>query len=56
MPIERDVPGIVDVAAKADVSVSTVSRVLSGRTRVSDRLRSKVEAAVQELGDRKSVV
>ncbi|WP_022877910.1 LacI family DNA-binding transcriptional regulator [Microbacterium sp. B19] len=52
MPIERDVPGIVDVAAKADVSVSTVSRVLSGRTRVSDRLRSKVEAAVQELGYR----
>ncbi|MGN7970630.1 LacI family DNA-binding transcriptional regulator [Microbacterium sp. 22296] len=46
------VPGIVDVAAKAGVSLSTVSRVLSGRTRVSDKLRAQVEAAVAELGYR----
>ncbi|SDO75932.1 transcriptional regulator, LacI family [Microbacterium testaceum StLB037] len=52
MPLDRDVPGIVDVAEKAGVSLSTVSRVLSGRTPVSDRLRRKVEAAVAELGYR----
>lgn len=52
MPLDREVPGIVDVAEKAGVSLSTVSRVLSGRTPVSDRLRQKVEAAVAELGYR----
>lgn len=52
MPLDRDVPGIVDVAERAGVSLSTVSRVISGRTRVSDRLREKVEAAVAELGYR----
>lgn len=49
MSYERQVPGIVDVAAKAGVSLSTVSRVISGRTPVSPKLRAKVEAAVQEL-------
>jgi len=52
MAFDRDVPGIVDVAEKAGVSLSTVSRVLSGRTPVSERLREKVEAAVEELGYR----
>lgn len=52
MPLERHTPGIVDVAARAGVSLSTVSRVLSGRTRVSDGLRAKVESAVAELGYR----
>ncbi|MDF2665668.1 MAG: transcriptional regulator [Microbacterium sp.] len=52
MSLDRHVPGIVDVAAKAGVSLSTVSRVLSGRIRVSDELRVKVEAAVAELGYR----
>lgn len=52
MSFDRRVPGIVDVAAKAGVSLSTVSRVLSGRTPVSDALRAKVEAAVVELGYR----
>lgn len=41
---------IEDVAAKAGVAISSVSRVLSGHLDVSERMRSKVEAAVQELG------
>lgn len=39
----------MDVAAKAGVSLSTVSRVVSGRTPVSPKLREKVLAAVREL-------
>lgn len=49
MPIDRHVPGLIDVASLAGVSVSTVSRVLSGRTPVSEKLREKVMAAVREL-------
>ena len=41
-----------DVAQLAGVSISTVSRVLTGRTPVSPRLRDKVQAAVSELGYR----
>jgi len=44
--------GLVDVAAKAGVSLSTVSRVITGRTRVSEKLRAKVMAAVDELNYR----
>jgi len=42
--------GIRDVAAKADVGISTVSRVLSGSADVRDELRDRVLAAAAELG------
>ncbi|MFY9712353.1 MAG: LacI family DNA-binding transcriptional regulator [Microbacterium sp.] len=41
--------GLVDVAQQAGVSLSTVSRVLTGRTPVSAKLREKVLAAVAAL-------
>ncbi len=41
---------IHDVAAKAGVAISSVSRVLSGHLDVSEKMRARVEAAVAELG------
>ena len=41
---------IHDVAGKAGVAISSVSRVLSGHHDVSEKMRVKVEAAVAELG------
>ena len=41
---------IHDVAARAVVAISSISRVLSGHPDVSDRMRIKVEAAAAELG------
>ena len=41
---------IHDVAAKAGVAISSVSRVISGHRDVSAKMRAKVEAAVAELG------
>ncbi len=41
---------IKDVARRAGVAVSTVSRVLNGLDKVSDKTRRKVQAAVDELG------
>lgn len=46
---------IYDVASKAAVSPSTVSRVLNG-TQVSESLAARVHAAVEELGYRPSSV
>ena len=43
-------PTISDVAAKAGVSPSTVSRVLNDRPGISEKTRSKVLAAAGELG------
>ncbi|MDO6710152.1 LacI family DNA-binding transcriptional regulator [Aliiglaciecola sp. 2_MG-2023] len=40
---------IKDVAAKANVSIKTVSRVLSGFAGVSSKTKEKVESAMQEL-------
>ena len=40
---------IKDVANRANVAISTVSRVLNGRDRVSLPTRRKVEAAIEEL-------
>ncbi|WP_105620052.1 LacI family DNA-binding transcriptional regulator [Vallitalea okinawensis] len=40
---------IQDVAKKAGVSVATVSRVINNSTKVSEKSRVKVEAAIQEL-------
>lgn len=41
---------ILDVAHAAGVSVATVSKVLTGRHRVSDEIRGRVEDAVQQVG------
>jgi LacI family transcriptional regulator len=43
-------PKIKDVAARAGVSVTTVSRVLNGHPYVRDGLRSRIDAAIEELG------
>lgn len=43
-------PTILDVAARAGVSKSAVSRVLSGTGRFSDETRERVERAASELG------
>lgn len=42
--------GIKEVAAKAGLSVATVSRALSGKTNVSARARRLAQEAAQELG------
>ncbi|SHH56960.1 LacI family DNA-binding transcriptional regulator [Thermosipho atlanticus] len=41
---------IKEVAKKAGVSISTVSRVLNNSAPVSEKLRRKVEKAIEELG------
>ena len=45
---------IYDVARQAGVSIKSVSRVMNGE-RVSDKLRSKVQAAMDALGYRPSI-
>lgn len=51
--VERQrAPVIADVAARAGVSVPTVSRVLTGTARVSPERRARVLQAVAELGYR----
>ena len=47
---------IADVAARADVSIATVSRVLTGSPGASPRTRDQVMAAVRELGYHPSAV
>lgn len=44
--------GIKDVAAKAGVSISTVSYVVSGKRKIGDETRERVRAAALELGYR----
>lgn len=46
---------IYDVAARAGVSIKSVSRVVNGEPNVSPALREKVNAAVAELGYRRSL-
>ncbi len=41
-----------DVAARSGVSLKTVSRVVNGESPVSDEVRTRVQAAVEELGYR----
>ncbi|MFI1016172.1 LacI family DNA-binding transcriptional regulator [Streptomyces sp. NPDC020965] len=48
--------GIKDVAARAGVSVATVSRVLNGHPSVSPTARARVGAAVEALGYRPNAV
>jgi LacI family transcriptional regulator len=43
-------PTINDVAARAEVSKKTVSRVINGSPFISDRTRQRVEAVIEELG------
>ncbi len=45
---------IHDVARKAGVSTSTVSRSLSGEPRVSEKTRARIRAIADELGYRPS--
>lgn len=45
-----DRPTLPDVAARAGVSIGTVSHVLNHPDRVSDRTRAKVQAAIDDLG------
>src|SRR5438067_938127 len=46
----RKVPTLYDVCRVSGVSSATVSRVFSGKTRVSDEIRKRVTDAAQELG------
>lgn len=46
---------IYDVAARAGVSIKSVSRVLNGEANVSPTLKTKVEEAVRALGYRRSL-
>lgn len=45
-----------DVAERANVSIATVSFVVNGTKRVSERTRSRVEAAMSELGFTRNVL
>ena len=45
-----------DVAEKAQVSVRTVSNVVSGYEHVSDRMKARVLAAIEELDYRPNPV
>ncbi|MDQ1074184.1 MULTISPECIES: LacI family DNA-binding transcriptional regulator [Microbacterium] len=49
-------PTLADVAARAGVSVTTVSRVLNDRGYLSDRVRADVHRAIAELGYRPNEV
>jgi LacI family xylobiose transport system transcriptional regulator len=50
MPSDRGKADLARIADEAGVSVATVSRVLNGRTGVSDRNRLKVESVIREQG------
>lgn len=45
-------PTIYDIAARAGVGIATVSRVINGSRRVSDKTRKAVQKAMSELGFR----
>jgi LacI family transcriptional regulator len=49
-------PTIIDVARVAGVSYQTVSRVINSKPDVSNETRKRVEAVVQELGYKPSVI
>ena len=43
-------PTMADIASRAGVALSTVSYVLSGKRPVSDEMRERILAAIDELG------
>lgn len=45
-----------DVARIAEVNISTVSRYLSGKLNVTPHVEQRINQAIQQTGDRKSVV
>jgi LacI family transcriptional regulator len=49
-------PAIKDIAAEADVAISTVSHVLNNRDIVSEKTRNKVLGAIKKLDYRPSVL
>ena len=51
---DRRLPRLEDVAARAKVSHQTVSRVINNHPNVSAATRSRVEAAIAELGYRRN--
>lgn len=53
---ERERPTVRDVARLAGVSIGTVSRVVNGVPNVSEQVRTKVQAAIAQLGWRPSMV
>lgn len=52
MPRRRSSPTMKDIAARANVSIGTVSRVLNRHDDVDEKLRLRVETAVRKLGYR----
>ena len=50
------VPTMLDVAARAGVSIKTVSNVVTGLHPVADTTRDRVEVAIEELGYRPNLV
>jgi DNA-binding LacI/PurR family transcriptional regulator len=52
IPVRKRPPTIADVARVANVSLPTVSRVLTGATPVREPTRNRVLAAIRELGYR----
>jgi DNA-binding LacI/PurR family transcriptional regulator len=53
-PVPGKQPTIADVAREAGVSVPTVSRVLTGSTKVSPEREARVHAAITQLGFRRN--
>ena len=49
-------PTIIDVAERAGVSISTVSRVVRGRGEVSETTRRRVQEVIDEIGYRPSSI
>ncbi len=52
----QDAATIHDIASAAGVSPSTVSRILTGSARVSDKKRARVEEAIKTLNYRPNVI
>src|SRR3954468_12856709 len=55
-PKRRRQPTIRDVARQAGVGVGTVSRVLNGRSSVSEETHRRVHGAMEDLGYRRSQI
>ncbi|MBK5195614.1 MAG: LacI family DNA-binding transcriptional regulator [Proteiniphilum sp.] len=52
---ETCTPKLKDVAEKADVSLTTASMALSGKGRISEEVKTKVQQAANELGYQKNI-